>query len=140
MSGQRQQLGMGMAIQSESLRNYIFLTLSGLLYSAFTYYTGFRVNSGEYKLMGLAPYGNPDSEQTKAFKRKIIDELIDIREDGSLLLNMEYFDFATGLKMTNDKKWHELFGIPPRAPGIRNWPGLYEYGACHPADHGRNCI
>ena len=87
----------------------------GLLYSAFTYYTGFRVNSGEYKLMGLAPYGNPESEQTKAFKKKIIDELIDIREDGSLLLNMEYFDFATGLKMTNDKKWHELFAIPPRA-------------------------
>jgi carbamoyltransferase len=86
----------------------------GLLYSAFTYYTGFRVNSGEYKLMGLAPYGNPESMQTKAFKKKIINELIDIRDDGSLLLNMEYFDFATGLKMTNDKKWRELFAIPPR--------------------------
>jgi len=87
----------------------------GLLYSAFTYYTGFRVNSGEYKLMGLAPYGNPESEQTKVFKKKIINELVDIREDGSLLLNMKYFDFATGLKMTNDKRWLELFGIPPRA-------------------------
>jgi carbamoyltransferase len=65
--------------------------------------------------MGLAPYGNTESEQTKTFKKKIIDELIDIREDGSLLLNMEYFDYATGLKMTNDKKWLELFAIPPRA-------------------------
>jgi len=86
----------------------------GLLYSAFTYYTGFRVNSGEYKLMGLAPYGNHDSDQFKEFKEKILSEIVDIREDGSILLNMKYFHFATGLKMTNDKKWKELFGIPPR--------------------------
>lgn len=86
----------------------------GLLYSAFTYYCGFKVNSGEYKLMGLAPYGNPDSVQTKEFKRLIIEHLVDIREDGSFLLNMEYFDFATGLKMTNDRKWQELFEIAPR--------------------------
>jgi carbamoyltransferase len=86
----------------------------GLLYSAFTYYTGFRVNSGEYKLMGLAPYGNPDSEQFKDFKEKILSEIVDIRNDGSILLNMKYFNFATGLKMTNDKKWEKLFGIPPR--------------------------
>jgi carbamoyltransferase len=86
----------------------------GLLYSAFTYFTGFRVNSGEYKLMGLAPYGNPGSDQFKVFKKKILDELVDIRKDGSILLNMKYFNFATGLKMTNDKKWEELFGIPPR--------------------------
>lgn len=86
----------------------------GLLYSAFTYYTGFRVNSGEYKLMGLAPYGNPDSDQFKDFKEKIQSEIVDIRKDGSILLNMKYFNFATGLKMTNDKKWEELFGIPPR--------------------------
>ncbi|MGD9200914.1 MAG: carbamoyltransferase [Chitinispirillia bacterium] len=87
----------------------------GLLYSAFTHYCGFRVNSGEYKLMGLAPYGNPDSQQTKEFQKKITQELVDIREDGSLLLNMEYFSFATGLKMTNNKKWKQLFGIPPRS-------------------------
>jgi len=65
--------------------------------------------------MGLAPYGNPESEQTEVFKKNILDELVDIREDGSLLLNMKYFDFSTGLKMTNDKRWMELFGIPPRA-------------------------
>ena len=87
----------------------------GLLYSAFTYYTGFRVNSGEYKLMGLAPYGIPDSPQVKSFIEKIKSELIDIREDGSILLNMKYFCFATGLRMTNDKKWASLFGIPPRS-------------------------
>ena len=86
----------------------------GLLYSAFTYYTGFRVNSGEYKLMGLAPYGNPNSQQTKEYKEKILRELVDIREDGSILLNMKYFKFATGLTMTEDKRWTNLFGIPPR--------------------------
>ena len=86
----------------------------GLLYSAFTYYTGFRVNSGEYKLMGLAPYGNPNSQQTKDYKEKILKKLVDIRDDGSILLNMKYFKFATGLKMTNDNRWASLFGIPPR--------------------------
>jgi carbamoyltransferase len=86
----------------------------GLLYSAFTYYTGFRVNSGEYKLMGLAPYGNPISEQFKDFKEKILEEIVDIRADGSILLNMKYFRFATGLRMCNDKRWEALFGIPPR--------------------------
>lgn len=86
----------------------------GLLYSAFTYYTGFRVNSGEYKLMGLAPYGDPESSQTKEYKEKILTTLVDIREDGSILLNMKYFRYATGLKMTDDKKWTQLFGIPPR--------------------------
>ena len=86
----------------------------GLLYSAFTQYCGFRVNSGEYKLMGLAPYGDPDSQQTKNYKEKILGEMVDIREDGSILLNMKYFKYATGLKMTADKKWTHLFGIPPR--------------------------
>ncbi|MBN2173071.1 MAG: carbamoyltransferase [Bacteroidales bacterium] len=88
----------------------------GLLYSAFTYYTGFKVNSGEYKLMGLAPYGNPHSEELEKFKKIILDELVDIREDGSILLNMKYFKYATGLKMTDDKKWQKLFGLPPRQP------------------------
>ncbi len=86
----------------------------GLLYSAFTYYTGFKVNSGEYKLMGLAPYGNPNSTRTKDFKHKILTDLVDIREDGSVLLNMDYFDYATGLKMVCEEKWKKLFGIPPR--------------------------
>src|SRR5437773_2269402 len=81
----------------------------GLLYSAFTYYTGFKVNSGEYKVMGLAPYGEP------RYVRTILDELVDLREDGSLRLNMKYFNFAHGLTMTNGK-FDELFGGPPRKP------------------------
>ena len=88
----------------------------GLLYSAFTYYCGFRVNSGEYKLMGLAPYGISNSERTNKYKEIIKNSLVDIRDDGSILLNMEYFSFATGLRMTNDKKWKILFGLPPRNP------------------------
>jgi carbamoyltransferase len=81
----------------------------GLLYSAFTYYTGFKVNSGEYKVMGLAPYGEP------RYVQKILDELVDLREDGSIRLNMEYFDFAHGLTMTN-RRFDELFGGRPREP------------------------
>ncbi|MGZ6249721.1 MAG: carbamoyltransferase family protein, partial [Syntrophales bacterium] len=88
----------------------------GLLYSAFTYYTGFKVNSGEYKLMGLAPYGNAGSPQTQDFKAKILSELVDVRDDGSILLNMDYFDYATGLKMVNESKWRQLFGVPPQQP------------------------
>ena len=80
----------------------------GLLYSAFTYYTGFKVNSGEYKLMGLAPYGNPNYEDK-------IRELIDIKEDGTFRLNQKYFNYATGLTMTNDH-FHNLFGQKPRDP------------------------
>tara|TARA_B110000037_G_scaffold200148_1_gene240514 strand:- start:713 stop:2026 length:1314 start_codon:yes stop_codon:yes gene_type:complete len=79
----------------------------GLLYSAFTYYTGFKVNSGEYKVMGLAPYGEPK------YADLIKEKLIKIAEDGSFQLNMNYFDYATGLTMTN-KKFHALFGGPPR--------------------------
>ena len=81
----------------------------GLLYSAFTYYTGFKVNSGEYKLMGLAPYGKP------IYRDHIIKNLIDIKEDGSFRLNMEYFNYATGLTMTNSK-FSELFGKKVRNP------------------------
>ena len=79
----------------------------GLLYSAFTYYTGFKVNSGEYKLMGLAPYGTP------IYQDKIINNLIDIKEDGTFRLNQKYFNYATGLTMTS-KKFHNLFGAEPR--------------------------
>ncbi len=86
----------------------------GLLYSAFTYYTGFKVNSGEYKLMGLAPYGNPDSENVARFMELMKKHLVTIFDDGSIKLNMKYFSFDTGLRMTNDKAWTELFGIPPR--------------------------
>jgi len=88
----------------------------GLLYSAFTYYCGFRVNSGEYKLMGLAPYGNPYSKQFDKYRQIILNELVDLREDGSLLLNMKYFDFATGLRMCNDEAWETLFCLPKRNP------------------------
>lgn len=86
----------------------------GLLYSAFTYYTGFAVNSGEYKLMGLAPYGNARSSRVKEFVQKILTDLVDIRSDGSILLNMEYFTYATGLRMVDDSKWERLFGVPRR--------------------------
>src|SRR4029450_3349322 len=81
----------------------------GLLYSAFTYYTGFKVNSGEYKLMGLAPYGRP------VYVEKIMNHLLDVKPDGTFRLNMQYFDYCAGLKMTG-KKFHELFGGPPRKP------------------------
>lgn len=86
----------------------------GLLYSAFTYYIGFKVNSGEYKLMGLAPYGTAASERVERYRKLIKENLIDLREDGSFLLNMEYFDYATGLKMCHDSKWQELFGLSRR--------------------------
>ena len=81
----------------------------GLLYAAFTYYTGFRINSGEYKVMGLAPYGEP------RYAQLIYDHLVDVKPDGSLRLNQEYFDYCTGLTMTNER-FHELFGGPPREP------------------------
>lgn len=83
----------------------------GLLYSAFTYYTGFKVNSGEYKVMGLAPYGEP------RYADMIKEHLIDIKEDGSFRLNMDYFDYCTGLRMTNER-FHALFGAPPRSPEV----------------------
>ncbi len=88
----------------------------GLLYSAFTYYLGFKVNSGEYKLMGLAPYGIPDSDNVKKYYRLIKDHLVDIREDGSIWLNQQYFSYSTGLRMVNDKKWEKLFGLGRRLP------------------------
>ncbi|MEO1052123.1 MAG: carbamoyltransferase [Bacteroidota bacterium] len=86
----------------------------GLLYSAFTYYLGFKVNSGEYKLMGLAPYGNPKSEAVNKYINLIKDQLIDIKEDGSVWLNQAYFNYATGLRMAKDDKWAEMFGFPRR--------------------------
>ncbi|MEE8577911.1 MAG: carbamoyltransferase N-terminal domain-containing protein, partial [candidate division Zixibacteria bacterium] len=88
----------------------------GLLYSAFTYYLGFRVNSGEYKLMGLAPYGNPGSDQTNNFIRSIKENIVSIKDDGSIYLNQDYFAYATGLKMVKEKRWEKLFGFPVVKP------------------------
>ena len=91
----------------------------GLLYSAFTYYLGFRVNSGEYKLMGLAPYGIPGSEEVARFVDTIKKELVDIKPDGSIWLNQDYFNYATGLRMVKDAAWEKLFGFPKRSPDER---------------------
>jgi carbamoyltransferase len=93
----------------EILKEIHFPHSLGLLYSAFTYYIGFKVNSGEYKLMGLAPYGKP------LFKDLIIDKILDLKEDGSFKLDMSYFDYATGLTMTNNK-FSKLFAQPVRDP------------------------
>ena len=93
----------------EMLREIHFPHSLGLLYSAFTYYTGFKVNSGEYKVMGLAPYGEP------RYARKILEHLIDVKPDGSFRLNMEYFDYCTGLRMTNHR-FDLLFEGPARRP------------------------
>ena len=93
----------------EMIKEIHFPHSLGLLYSAFTYYTGFKVNSGEYKVMGLAPYGKPK------YKDLIIKELMDLKEDGSFRLNMKYFNYATGLTMTNEK-FSDLFGQPRREP------------------------
>jgi carbamoyltransferase len=101
--------GYGRGNELHLLKELHFPHSLGLLYSAFTYYTGFKVNSGEYKVMGLAPYGEP------RYVKLILDELVDLRDDGSLRLNMKYFDFAAGLTMTN-RAFDRLFGGPPRAP------------------------
>ena len=93
----------------EIMREIHFPHSLGLLYSAFTYYTGFKVNSGEYKVMGLAPYGEP------RFKQTILDNLIDLKEDGTFRLDLAYFDYCTGLKMTN-RRFDALFESPPRRP------------------------
>ena len=86
----------------------------GLLYSAFTYYCGFRVNSGEYKLMGLAPYGNRNSEECRRMVELIKTKLVDIKNDGSVFLHQAYFSYATGLRMVPGKKWASLFGFERR--------------------------
>ncbi|MBV8840487.1 MAG: carbamoyltransferase [Alphaproteobacteria bacterium] len=102
-------MGVGTGNQLSLEQEIHFPHSLGLLYSAFTYYTGFKVNSGEYKVMGLAPYGEP------RFVDVIKDKLIDVRPDGSFRMNMEYFDYCTGLKMTNGK-FDALFGGKPRKP------------------------
>lgn len=100
----------------EVLREMIYPHSVGLLYSAFTHYLGFTVNSGEYKLMGLAPYGNETSADTQRYRQLILRELVDVKADGSIWMNQDYFDYAAGLSMTNDKRWEQLFGIQRRKP------------------------
>lgn len=101
--------GFGKGNDLTLLKELHFPDSLGLLYSAFTYFTGFRVNSGEYKLMGLAPYGEPK------YKDLILTELVDLKEDGSVRLNLSYFDYLGGLRMTN-KRFSKLFGGPARKP------------------------
>ena len=110
-------IGRGRGKEIEVLREQHFPHSLGLFYSAFTYYAGFKVNSGEYKLMGLAPYGNPGPEGAGGMKDKIRSALVDIKPDGSIHLNQAYFNYAAGLRMVNVQKWTALFGLPPRAPG-----------------------
>jgi carbamoyltransferase len=105
-------MGIGRGNSLEIHKEIHFPHSLGLLYSAFTYYAGFKVNSGEYKLMGLAPYGDPK------FTGCILDQLIDLKPDGSFHLNLAYFDYCTGLRMTNGR-FDELFGGPPRKPDER---------------------
>lgn len=100
-------LALGVGTELKVLREIHFPHSLGLLYSAFTYYTGFKVNSGEYKVMGLAPYGEP------RFASRILEHLVDVKEDGSFRLDMKYFDYCTGLTMTN-RSFDDLFGGPPR--------------------------
>ncbi len=101
--------GMGDGADLKIHRELHFPHSLGLLYSAFTYYTGFKVNSGEYKVMGLAPYGEPK------YAKLIIDQLMDLKDDGTFRLDLQYFDYCTGLTMTNDK-FSRLFGQPVRTP------------------------
>ncbi|GAK58277.1 carbamoyltransferase [Candidatus Vecturithrix granuli] len=101
--------GIGKDNQIDLLAEIKFPHSLGLLYTAFTYYTGFKVNSGEYKVMGLAPYGEPK------YVDLILDKLMDLKGDGSFKMNMAYFDYCAGLTMTNEK-FHKLFGGPPRQP------------------------
>ncbi|MFP5470847.1 MAG: carbamoyltransferase [Bacteroidia bacterium] len=109
-------IGMGEGNKITFLKEMNFPHSVGLLYSAFTYFLGFTVNSGEYKLMGLAPYGNPNSEETKKYISLIKKHLVDIKEDGSIWLNQPYFNYATGLRMIKENKWKEVFGFGTRKP------------------------
>lgn len=107
-------IGFGSGNNIEIKKELNFPHSVGLLYSAFTYFLGFTVNSGEYKLMGLAPYGNPNSDQTKEFVKIIKDNLVDIKDDGSIWLDQKYYNYATGLTMIKEKKWEKLFSFPIR--------------------------
>lgn len=107
-------IGLGEGSKITFFKELEFPHSVGLLYSAFTYFLGFSVNSGEYKLMGLAPYGNPNADQTKKFIEIIKTKLVDVKSDGSISMDQSYFNYATGLRMVKDEKWKELFGFPRR--------------------------
>ncbi len=107
---------MGDKQEIKMLKEMHFPHSVGLLYSAFTYYLGFKVNSGEYKLMGLAPFGNANDESTKRYETLIKKHLVDIKPDGSIWLDQSYFNYCTGLKMLDEKKWETLLGLPKRKP------------------------
>lgn len=107
-------IGKGSGNKIELLQEMRFPDSVRLLYSAFTYYLGFKVNSGEYKLMGLSPYGIENDEETKRFVQIIRDHLVEIYDDGSIRLNRKNFSFEVGLRMIPDKKWKQLFGFPKR--------------------------
>ncbi len=107
-------IGKGSGKSIEILRELHFPHSLGLLYSALTAWCGFKVNSGEYKLMGLAPYGIEGSERVERYKRVMLDQMVDLRPDGSLLLNMDYFDYATGLTMCNAPRFTQALGLPQR--------------------------
>ena len=111
-------LGHGKGKDLKILKELNFPHSIGLLYSAFTYFLGFRVNSGEYKLMGLSAYGNEHSGQFKKYFDIIEKKLCDVKTDGSLRLDQRYFSYATGLRMLNDQQWQKLFGIPRRLPEV----------------------
>jgi carbamoyltransferase len=108
-------IGRGTGNKLEILRELHFPHSLGLLYSALTAWCGFKVNSGEYKLMGLAPYGIEGSERVERYRQIILDKMVDLRPDGSLLLNMDYFDFATGLTMCNAPRFEAALGLPQRS-------------------------
>ena len=107
-------IGKGKEKEITLLKELYFPHSVGLLYSAFTFYLGFRVNSGEYKLMGLAPYGNKDSIETKTFISKIKNQIIDIKNDGSIFIFQKYFKYASGLRMVSDEKFEKVLGLKRR--------------------------
>lgn len=109
-------IGLGKGEKIEFLKELHFPHSVGLLYSAFTYYLGFKVNSGEYKLMGLAPYGKPNDPETLKYIEQIKQNLVDLKEDGSIWMNQKFFSYATSLRMIPGKKWEKLFGLKRRKP------------------------
>lgn len=109
-------IGLGKGSELSILRKMDFPHSVGLLYSAFTYFLGFKVNSGEYKVMGLAPYGDIDASQTQCYIELIKTEIVDIKADGSLWMNQDYFAYSTGLKMVKVNAWEKLFNLKYRHP------------------------
>ena len=108
-------IGLGNGKDLQLVRELHFPHSIGLLYSAFTYFLGFKVNNGEYKVMGLAPYSHPEAANVLALKKRILDNLIDILPDGSLKLNLKYFSFQHALRMIPERKWEAILGMPIRS-------------------------